>query len=435
MTRAVFDTLVAEYAARPLPDPTPRDVAIPALPHKADALVGMRRVGKTWRMFQHLRAQLAGGVPRSRTLYVNFEDERITPAAEGLSHLVEAWEARFPDAATGPRWLYLDEVQAVPGWERFVRRLLDDGLTRVVLTGSSSRLLSTEIATSLRGRALPTEVLPFSLREAIVHAGGVLPDAWPPPPPVRAQLEAAWSRYAESGGFPEVQGLDAALRRRVLQDYVDVVILRDVVERHGVTQVAALRWLSRRLLAHPAGRFTANKLYRDLKAQGLGAGKDTVHALIGHLEDAHLLHALPLYTASLARRSSNPRKAYPVDPALSRTATFGTSDDVGHRLETFVYLDLRRRGFVDLGYVVTADGFEVDFCGIAPDGSRHLVQVCATMEDPTTRAREVRAMDAALRELGADHATFVTAHASGREVVAGREVPIVPAWAWLLRGG
>jgi predicted AAA+ superfamily ATPase len=433
VTSDVFATLVAEFEERGLPAPTPRTVALPELPGKADALVGMRRVGKTWRLFQHLQARLAAGVPRSHLLYVNLEDERLALEAADLSRLMDAWYARHPAVLDAPHWLYLDEVQNVAGWERFVRRLLDEGRTRVLVTGSSSRLLSAEIATSLRGRALATELLPFSFEEALRHAGEALPDAWPVGPRVRARLVRAWHRYEESGGFPEVQTLEPALRRRVLQEYVDVAILRDVIERHTVTQVHALRWLVRRFLANPAGRFTANRLHRDLKSQGFTIGKDAVHALIAHLEDAHLIYTLPLWTPNVAQRLTNPRKAYPVDPALSRTAAFAQPEDVGHRLETFVYLELRRRGLEELGYFETDAGFEVDFCGRDAQGELHLIQVCADLSGAETRARELRALEAAMAALGVREGLVVTRDEAAEHRTPAGRVRVVPAWTWALR--
>lgn len=432
MPREAFATLVAEFGERELPRPTPRAAALAELPGKADALVGMRRVGKTWRMVQHMVGLLDRGVPRRRLLYVNLEDERLSVQAGELSELMDAWYARYPEVVTQEHWLYLDEVQNVPGWERFVRRLLDQERIHVFVTGSSSKMLSAEIATSLRGRALATEVLPFSFAEALTHRSIALPVAWPVGAAERAQLIHAFDLYLESGGFPEVQRVDATMRRCILQEYIDVAVLRDVIERHGVTQVSALRGLVRRLLANPAGKFTANRLYRDLQSQGLSVGKDTVHELLAHIEDAHLVYTVPLWTASTARRNTNPRKAYPVDPALSRVMAFAKPDDVGHRLEDLVYLELRRRGYAEIGYLDTEQGFEVDFCGRDAEGSPQLVQVSAQLSDPDTRARELRALEAGMAEVGVGHATLVTRHEEETLRLSSGVVRVVPAWRWLL---
>lgn len=433
MLRDVFDALVAASGERAIPRATRRDAALAAMPGKADALVGMRRVGKTWRMYQHMAELIDRGVERRQLLYVNLEDERLTLAASDLSELMGAWYSRYPDIVGRDHWLFLDEVQNVPGWERFVRRMLDQGDVHVLVTGSSSKMLSAEIATTLRGRALTTEILPFSFAEALAHAAHPTPTVWPPGPAARAHLVHAFDRYFETGGFPEVVAADAELRRRVLQEYVDVAILRDIVERHALTQVAPLRWLVRRLLSHPSGRFTANALHRDLRSQGFTVGKDTVHALLAHIEDAHLVYTLPLWTPSASRRGTNPRKAYAVDPALSRTAAFAKPADVGHWLENLVYLELRRRGVAELGYVLTAGGREVDFCVRTAGGALALVQVCADLTDADTLGREMGSLNEAMAELGVHDATLVTLREEGHATVPAGNVAMVPAWRWLLQ--
>ncbi len=428
-----IEALVAEVDPTRLPRPSPREATLPALPGKADALIGMRRSGKTWRMYQEIGEKLAAGTPPGQLLYVNFEDERL-PALEAadLHRFVDAWRRRHPDAIGRPLNLYLDEVQNVPGWESFVRRMLDRGDTRVVVTGSSAQLLSREIATSLRGRALPTEIAPFSFREALVFAGDALPQAWPVAADVGALLHARFDTYLRGGGFPEVQGLDDRTRVRVLQDYVDVVVLRDVIERHGVSNVEALRFLVRRLLSDPAGRFSVNRLYNALKSQGRRVSKDSLYAALAHIEDAFLVFALPIDRRSEAARSANPRKAYPVDPGLAVAHSFSAAKNTGHLLETAVYLELRRRGYT-CGYVKTRSGFEVDFIARRRGlGDELLVQVCADATDPATRHRELRALNEAMAEHELDRGLMITMGETDTIAVDAGRVVVRPAWRWLL---
>lgn len=210
-----------------------------------------------------------------------------------------------------------------------------------------------------------------------------------------------------------------------------MVIFRDVVERHGVDNLPALRTLERRLLASPAGRFSVSKLYNDLKSQGMRVGKDTLYEYLAHLEDSFLLFTLPVASPSARVRQVNPRKSYPVDPALSAAVSFRAAGDVGHRLETVVYLELRRRGR-RLAYVSTRSGYEVDFLAEDLSGGRELVQVCADLDDPTTRRRELRALEEALAETAGERATLVTLREEGSLSIGGRPARIVPAWRWLL---
>lgn len=426
--------LIADFAEMEIPRPTVRDVKLASLPRKADVLIGMRRSGKTWFLFQELHRLLSAGVGRDRLFYLNFEDERLLPmGTEHLQLVPELFFARYPESRDQECWFFLDEVHRVPGWELFVRRLLDGGGLRLVLTGSSSRLLAREIATSLRGRALATELLPFSFGEALAHAGVPVPDRWPPAARTRSHLQSRFQRYTEEGGFPEVQGLEPDMRRRVLRDYLDVVLLRDVVERHRVANVIALRYLLRSLLRAPASLFSIHRVHMDLRSQGVPVGKDLLHEYLAHLEDAFLLFPVSRYSRSERQRMVNPRKCYLVDPALAGVVAPPGARDLGRILENLVYLALRRRG-LESSYYVTASGHEVDFLASSPGGSPCLVQVCASLAERSTRDRELRALSEAMAELGQDEATLVTLGEDEAFETAGGTIRVVPAWKWLLAG-
>jgi predicted AAA+ superfamily ATPase len=428
----VVDGLIADFQERELPRVTPRSLSLPGLPGKADVVIGMRRSGKTWFLYQQIEERLASGIGRERLLYLNFEDERLLPlAASDLSQIPEAFYRRFPASREQLCWFFFDEIQNVPGWEVFVRRLLDTEKIALVLTGSSARLLSREIATSLRGRSLSTEILPFSFAESLRHAGVELPASWPPGARMRSLLENRFLQYLEMGGFPEVQAIPQDLRIRVLQEYIDVVIFRDVVERHGVDNLPALRYLERKLLASPSGKFSISKMFNDLKSQGMKVGKDTLYEYLAHLEDSFLLFALGVASPSARVRQVNPRKCYPIDPALAAAVSFRASEDTGHLLEATVYLELRRRGW-SLSYVATRSGYEVDFLAENPMGARELIQVCADLDDPATRQRELRALEEGLKETGCEQATLVSLREEGSAEIGGRPIRIVPAWRWLL---
>lgn len=425
-----WDRVVADWFDRSLPSPTPRRSRTAGLPGKADALIGMRRSGKTWLLLGEIaRLVESQALPRSHVLYLSLEDERLTGVdAAQLGGMLDAWWRRTPAAATEPTWLVLDEVQNVPGWERFVRRVLDRGSPRVSVTGSSARLLAREIATSMRGRSLALEVLPFGLDEVLTHQGEAIPTVFPPGDAGRARLEHALDRYLEEGGFPEVIGLDPVDRYRILRDYVDVVLFRDVVERHAAGNVPALRRIVRRLASAPATQLSVHRFYNDLRSQGIAVSKDTLHSYFDFVEDAYLAFRVPILTTSDRVRSSNPVKTYPVDPGLARA--FAASSEPGHLLETVVYLELRRRSG-EISWMKTRSGFEVDFAIQRHDGLS-LVQVCVDPQDPAVRDRELRALIEAMAETGLREAIVVTRLHEEDVTVAGGTVRFIPAWRWLL---
>lgn len=229
----------------------------------------MRRAGKTTFLHQMRRERFEQGTTREQLPYVNFEDERLVDLAAAKLHvIVEAHYRRFP-ALRGREtvtWCF-DEIQLVKGWERFIRRLLDTERVEIFLTGSSATMLSREIATSLRGRAWEVVMHPFSFEETLRHLGK------PIPPRIdflsaaeRSNIEHTFHAWLITGGFPEAQEPVTATRHQLLHDYVDVAILRDVVERHHVSNIAGLRWMVRHLLGNAGSLFCVEKFYAALKS-------------------------------------------------------------------------------------------------------------------------------------------------------------------------
>lgn len=422
--------VLTDGEAVPVPKPTRRDVSLPEIPGKVDAVIGMRRVGKSWLLLSRMRQLLDAGVPRSRMLHIEFEDDRLAELrVEDLHRIEEVFHAMHPESHGQECWYFFDEVQNAPGWEKFVRRLLGRRNLHLAITGSSAKLLSTEIATSLRGRSLTTEVLPFSFREALRHRGIEVPGRWPPSQAVRGRLRSEFDRYLTVGGFPEVQD-DASPRQRILQGYLDVTILRDVVERHSVANAPLLRALVRRLLRSAGSRVSVHSMAQDLKSLGFTFGKAVVYELMEHVQDAFLAFSLPIHTQSEKRRQVNPRKVYAIDHGLVRACVGQRSEDVGHHLENLVYLELRRRGEVH-GYHITASGREVDFV-VEDAGGMHLVQVCASLGLAANREREVEALREAMAELRPASATIVTLAEHDPIDADGLRMRVVPAWRWLL---
>lgn len=339
-------------------------------------------------------------MPPERAVYQSFGDNRLAGIEiNQLGFSLEEYYRRFP-ALRGDRatHCHLDEVQFVPGCERFVRRVMDTEKAEIVVSGSSARMLSREVHPSLRGRGMATVIRPFSFREFLRHHGeepAKEPRRWTAPE--RSLVEIRFREFFVEGGFPETQGLPPVSRVELLQGYVDTVLFRDVIERYEVSQAAALRWLLRFCLRSPAGSFSAHRLQQNLKSQGHGVSKDVVHALLGYLMDAFLFSAVSLATESEHKRNSNPRKLYPADPRFIRAFDSSGRANLGHALETAVLNELQRRN-AGISYVKPEECFEVDFLARYPAGGQELLQFCADLSTPETRARELRALQTAAKE-------------------------------------
>ena len=364
------DALVME-----VPELTRREIRLPNVPGKAIAVIGMRRSGKTCFLSQCMADLLAQGVPRESLLLLNFEDDRLAGMdATDLSFLLESYYPRHPEFRDKTRvTLFLDEIQLVPGWETFARRILDSEKVQLFVSGSSASMLSREVHTSMRGRSMEVVVFPFSFREALAHRG-LLPDKpWQSLPKAqRSLLENGFLTYLEEGGFPDAQSLDIRDRRPLLQGYVDVAVLRDIIERHGISNPVALRWLQRHLLGNAAAPFSIQKFHNALKSQGLPVSKDSLHLFLAYFEDAFLIRTTSIFTASERQRMVNPRKAYPIDPGLISVYEPAGRDNLGHALETAVLIELLRHG-CEVRYFRTVAGNEVDFHAVDAMGKIWLI--------------------------------------------------------------
>lgn len=429
---ALIEKIIGDFQERDLPQPTRRDAQLPMLPGKIDTLIGMRRTGKTWRIYQAIQDWLTAGEPKESVLYINFDDERLMPlSVADLHRIPEVFYRLYPANKNRVCRFFFDEIQNIAGWEMFVRRLCDTENAQIILTGSSAKLLSREIATSLRGRSMTTEIFPFSFPEFLRHRGDDDSSATVFGSKRRALLTNRLRGYLEYGGFPEVQGLEFHHRISILQEYVDVVILRDIVERHSIGNLPPLRYLIRHLLGNPACSFSVNRFYNDLRSHGIPCGKNTLHEYLAHMEDVYLVQGITIDSPSLRKRQANPRKIYPIDPGLAQAFYHGAVSNRGRLLETLVFLELRRRG-LEIAYYRSEQGFEVDFAARSYGCERLLIQVSESLADPSTRRRELRALEAAMRETNNPQGIVVTLDEEEQLDTGSGKISVVPAWRWLL---
>ena len=429
--KSVVEELVNESLRREIPVPVARSVNVKRLPGKVSVLIGMRRTGKTWLCFQRMRELMAQGVSREQLLYLNFEDDRLAGlSVRDLRWIPEFFYALNPKFRRQTCYFFFDEIQLVDGWEQFVRRLLDTEKVEIAVTGSSAKLLGSEIGSSLRGRGLATEVFPLDFKEFCEFNGIQMPSGGAVSAQMRSAMQHAARRYFEAGGFPEVQGVEASLRRDVLQEYVGAVILRDVVDRHAVANVVALRALVRQILQNPGAALSLTRFTGTLKALGIPVAKNSLLAYLEHLQDAYLCFPVEIHDRSVRRRQVNERKLYTIDVGLQKAFALGqTAADQGRYLESLVYMQLRRQGFRP-DYYRTKAGHEVDFI---VEGSRGkvLIQCCWSLEKAETREREFRALSEAADENQGSQRWVVTWLEDGD--VDG--VRVLPFWKWALDAG
>jgi predicted AAA+ superfamily ATPase len=255
-------------------------------------------------------------------------------------------------------------VQNVPGWEVYVRRLYDRGDLKLFLTGSSSKMLSKELATSLRGRTLSFYLYPLDFREYLAFRG-IEPVRDFEYSKQRFELKKLFEEYLYEGGFPEVVLEAPELRKKILQDYFEMMIYRDLVERYSVRNTTLLKALTKYLVTNIGNPFSVTSYYKAIK-QEQEVSKGTLLEYLSYLEDISLVYFLPLFSYSLKAQTVNPKKVYCLDNGLRNAVSFTFSKDEGRLAENLVFLELMRR---EKEVYYWKNGGEVDFVVKEKDNS------------------------------------------------------------------
>ncbi len=364
---------------------------------KATTLVGMRRVGKTYTLLNKIK-NLEKQFPRESILYLNLEDDRLgLTKYEDLTKIIDLFYRNTPANYKRPSYIFLDEVQVIAGWEKVARRLVETDRCELWLTGSSAKMLSKDVATQFRGRSMVYEVWPYDYFEYL-EASHI---AWTDPSVSFANRDLAREQlehYLMSGGFPETVNASSETRMRILQDYRNAVVLRDVVERYQIKNLVAMEQLVSSLVINSGRLFSVNKFTNDLKSRGVPVGKDTIIEYLSYFEDAFFAFSVPIYQVSQRVQSTSPKKVFCVDSGMSSAYSLRPKADLGRLFENLVFVDLKRQGYRTF-YYITKDGAEVDFVVVGHSGQPFIVQVCFDDSAPQTSQREQTALDKAMQEL------------------------------------
>ncbi len=347
----------------------PRDLKLEWMPRKATVLKGIRRAGKST-LAEMLVAKNCKG---QKVLKVNFADERIHQLkSSDLQWCIHAFLELYPDAEEQELiWMIFDEIQLIEGWEFFVERLLRNNKYRVTVTGSSSKLLSQEIATELRGRSLQYEVFPLSFVEWL-RAKKIN----------RAKTESSISKknqllnqFLTTGGFPELLLAAPASYKKILQEYFESICFRDVVERKKLDNVSAVKELVLGLAGQHAQNVTVNKTFDRLKSLGFKIQKEFVSVVFEALQDSYSFFFVPIWSESKSKQMVNPKKVYCIDSGLVNAVRAGFLKNIGRLFEGAIFCELLRREY-KVFYYKTNSGLEVDFIAQDSDDQLYAIQVC-----------------------------------------------------------
>jgi len=356
-------------------------------------------------------------------LYINFEDiEMEGTTYKDLYGLVGLYEETFGHR---PKVLLFDEVQKVVGWEKAINQLYESKRYEIYLSGSSSRMLAKEIATALRGRGTKHVMLPLSFREFLDFKEWKTQTRYSTSQ--ENQIKNLLMRYLERGGFPLI-ACDERSFAKFFEEYVDLVIYRDMVERHGIKNIFILKYLIRSLMSSCSKEFSINKVHNTLRSQGIKTSNRLLYEYFSFLEDAFFVFGLRKYSHSLKHTELSIPKIYLADTGI---VTYSNGFEVGKAMENTVFLELLRRKYaeppLDIFYWKDNSG-ECDFVLRKNGKTLSLIQVSYISKGPVSE-KEVQGLLRCASELRCDDLLLITWDIEG---VINGTIKMIPLWKWLM---
>ena len=386
-------------------------------------LVGIRRAGKSYLMIQDIKQRIARSeIQLEDCLYINFEDERLDGlSASELQLLIDCYQEMF-----GPQkpLVYLDEIQNVTGWEKFVRRLADQKY-RVMVTGSNARMLSKEVATTLGGRYIIREIYPFSYSEYLTYHGITLQKNWEYNPDIKLEVIRRFDDYFYNGGFAEMFPL--VNKREWINSLYQKILLGDIVARHAIRGDRSIRLLARKVAENVMQPTSLSRFIHIIKSSGESISMPTLKDYLQYMEDNYLSFSLLNYASPISEQETI-KKRYYMDNGLLNNFLFRGETKLLenlcaiHLLKKYSNADEPQLFFYNRN-------IEVDF--YIPD-EKLAIQASFDMSETETWEREISALVALHKVFPLQRAQIVTRDTELQTEHAGLSIEVIPIWKWML---
>ena len=409
----------------------PRDEALPTQCKAIVTIPGVRRCGKSTKMQLVINDLVAQGVAKTNILWLGFDDERLYDMTkQDLDLVLEAYRELYPEISLRDVYMFFDEIQLIKDWELFVVRVYKTYCQHIYISGSNAKMLSQEIATTLRGYGVEYPTYPLSFAEYCrfknIPTKHLLEDDL-------VRLRLAWDNYNTESAFPEVVlEKEKSIREKLLQGYYNAMLFRDLVERYSISQVGTLRYFIKRLMNNLTKPTSINAIYNDIRSQGLKVTKDDLYLWADYLCECFMFIRISKFTKSLVKEQRNAFKYYFIDNGMRQAVLLPQSHDNGKLLENNVLLHLCRNcGMLDkITYYHGSK--ECDFVIQQADHIKQLIQVTWTMDDKETREREINGILEASRATDCNNMLIITHNEEETITIEDKTISVIPAWKWML---
>ncbi len=431
MKKEIFKSLIALHQAEMPFERIARDTELPLDRGKIITIPGVRRCGKSTMMELAINRLLQQGVAKERILWVGFDDERLRfMSVDELDEVVAAYMEMFPDMVIKDVYMFFDELQLIEGWEYFVLRLYKSYCKNIYVCGSNATMLSSELKSALRGYPLEIPTYPLSFHEYCrfksIPTEALLEQD-------KARLKMAFQDYCMGSAFPEVVLTHAQSERtQLLHGYFNTMLLRDMAEHYGISNLQALRYFIKRVMANLTKPTSVNGIYSDIRSQGIKVSKDDPYRWMEYACGIFLFLRVSRFSRSFKRELTALDKYYCIDNGLRAAVLMPQSHDQGKNLENTVLLELRRRlqPFEKITYF--QGGGECDFVVQREECVSQLIQVTWNMQEAETREREIRGLLEASRATGCTDLLIVTFDEEATLTQDGLTIRVLPAWKWCI---
>jgi predicted AAA+ superfamily ATPase len=422
----IIKTLLKDFIHSKRPAMVQREYNIPINSGKIISLIGARRSGKTFLLYQ-----LMANIAFERLIFINFEDERLELQAHELDLILQAYLELYPENSDlSECYFFFDEIQNISGWEKFIRRLYDTISKNIFITGSNAKMLSSEIATTLRGRSISYSIYPLSFKE-ILSFKAISSDIYSSTN--RALIYSALETYLSEGGFPELVFItDNEIKQKTLQEYYQVMLFRDLVDRYQITNIAALKFFLKRLYASVTKQVSIHRIFNELKSAGIPIGKNALYQFLDHAETIFMIGNLKKYSHKISTQELSEKKVYAIDNGLANAVNFRFSADLGKALEQIVFWELKRRlSNIEKLFYYREKSAECDFLIQTDEEITDVIQVCYQLDDLATKKREIKGLLQACKKFGLKQGRIITYDSYDSFKIEGIVCELVPVIEFL----
>lgn len=416
---------IIDFQKSKLPHITPRELAVHLKATLACTIIGPRRAGKTYYLYQLMRQ-----LPKPKVLYLNFEDTRLSSIT--FKDFLNVVNLHTELIGTKPDYIFLDEPQTISTWERGVRTLFDKREFKIVLTGSSSKLLSRELATQLRGRTITNLLLPYSFNEFLTSQGVQIPKLISSSE--AAKLRNCLRQWVEWGGYPEVvKSTDVNEKMKLLNSYRDLIIYKDLIERYKIKAPFLAKLLIDHLITSFTKEFSINAFFNTLKSRNIKVSKKTLYSYLSLIEDSVSIFLLEKWSPKLKEQKLAPKKVYLCDIGLA----YKQREEKSRLMENMVFLQLKRaqnlNPALEIFYWKDYQQHEVDFVLKEGRAVTRLIQVTWAESKADIQKREIMSLFAAAKKLKCRTLEIITWNYEGTELHHGKKIVFIPLYKWLLQ--